>query len=60
MNNNLNPINADKGPSDESWYRDGLDMGKKLGVQPKKNNDIKEFQDLFTHANEKIEKKPNY
>lgn len=40
--NNSNLPN--KGPSQESWYKDGIDMGKKIGMQPKNQNDnIKEF-----------------
>jgi hypothetical protein len=58
---NFNPNINDKGPSQESWYKDGLDMGRRLGTQPKKENDnIKEFQDLFRLGTEKIDKKANY
>lgn len=39
LSQNFGPMIPDKGPSQESWYRDGLDMGKKIGNQPKKNND---------------------
>jgi hypothetical protein len=31
LSQNFAPMIPDKGPSQESWYRDGLDMGKKLG-----------------------------
>lgn len=44
MNMNFNPNINDKGPKPESWYKDGIDMGRKIGTQPKKDNDnIKEF-----------------
>ena len=54
-------IDANPGPSQESWYKDGLDMGKKIGLKPKGENDnIAEFKDLFSMASTKFEKKPDY
>ena len=44
-----------RGPSNESWFKDGIDMGKDTKVaKVEKNDDVKEFKDLFALADQKI------
>jgi hypothetical protein len=44
-----------RGPSNESWFKDGIDMGKEAKVaKVEKNDDVKEFKDLFALADQKI------
>jgi len=43
-----------RGPSNESWFKDGLDSGKQAPAKVDKNDDVKEFQDLYALADSKI------
>ncbi len=44
-----------RGPSNESWFKDGIDMGRlPQAAKVEKNDDVKEFKDLFALADQKI------
>lgn len=44
-----------RGPSKESWFKDGIDMGNlPQAAKVEKNDDVKEFKDLFALADQKI------
>ena len=58
FNDPINPFIGGKGPSQESWAKDVNELGFNVHLDVKKdvkkNDDIKEFQDLFSLGSQSI------